>query len=204
VEVDRELVEAAQAGDRLALEELVRLTHRGVYTCALRLVGNPDDAADVTQDVYLRVVRKLGGFRHEASFTTWLNRVTTNVAMSALKRRTRRVTVEGGTVPAEARDLAPDPAERAESVALARRLERLVARLPETQRQVLVLRDIYGQSTDEVADAMGISPGAVKVRLFRARERLKADLEAAEGGQVVALTGRRRSAATRSGGGRRT
>ena len=204
MEVDRELVEAAQAGDRLALEELVRLTHRGVYTCALRLVGNPEDAADVTQDVYLRVVRKLGGFRHEASFTTWLNRVTTNVAMSALKRRTRRITVEGGTVPAEARDLAPDPAERAESVALARRLERLVARLPETQRQVLVLRDIYGQSTDEVADAMGISPGAVKVRLFRARERLKADLEAAEGGQVVVLTGRRRGAATRSGGGRRS
>jgi RNA polymerase sigma-70 factor (ECF subfamily) len=204
VEVDRELVEAAQAGDRLALEELVRLTHRGVYTCALRLVGNPDDAADVTQDVYLRVVRKLGGFRHEASFTTWLNRVTTNVAMSALKRRTRRITVEGGAVPAEARDLAPGPAERAESVALARRLEQLVARLPETQRQVLVLRDIYGQSTDEVADAMGISPGAVKVRLFRARERLKADLEAAEGGQVVVLTGRRRGAATRSGGGRRS
>jgi RNA polymerase sigma-70 factor (ECF subfamily) len=204
VEVDRELVEAAQAGDRLALEELVRRTHRGVYTCALRLVGNPEDAADVTQDVYLRVVRKLGGFRHEASFTTWLNRVTTNVAMSALKRRTRRITVEGGTVPPEARDLAPDPAERAESIALARRLERLVARLPETQRQVLVLRDIYGQSTDEVADAMGISPGAVKVRLFRARERLKADLEAAEGGQVVALTGRRRGATTRSSGGRRS
>ena len=63
MEVDRELVEAAQAGDRWALEELVRRTHRSVYTCALRLVGNPDDAADVTQDVYLRVVRKLGGFR---------------------------------------------------------------------------------------------------------------------------------------------
>ena len=91
--MDRELVEAAQAGDRWALEELVRRTHRGVYTCALRLVGNPDDAADVTQDVYLRVVRKLGGFRHEASFYTWLNRVTTNVAMSSLKRRTRRFAV---------------------------------------------------------------------------------------------------------------
>jgi RNA polymerase sigma-70 factor, ECF subfamily len=204
LEVDRKLVEAAQAGDRLALEELVRRTHRSVYTCALRLVGNPDDAADVTQDVYLRVVRKLGGFRHEASFATWLNRVTTNVAMSALKRRTRRLSVEGGAVPPEARDLAPDPAERAETIALARRLEGLVARLPDTQRQVLVLRDIYGQSTDEVADAMGISPGAVKVRLFRARERLKAELEAAEGGQVVALNGRRRATASRSTGGRRS
>ena len=134
MEVDRELVEAAQAGDRWALEELVRRTHRSVYTCALRLVGNPDDAADVTQDVYLRVVRKLGGFRHEASFSTWLNRVTTNVAMSTLKRRTRRFAVEGAAVPADTRDPAPEPAERAESVALARHLERLVAELPEGQR----------------------------------------------------------------------
>jgi RNA polymerase sigma-70 factor (ECF subfamily) len=198
VEVDRELVEAAQAGDRWALEELVRRTHRSVYTCALRLVGNPDDAADVTQDVYLRVVRKLGGFRHEASFSTWLNRVTTNVAMSTLKRRTRRFAVEGAAVPADTRDPAPDPAERAEAGALARRLERLVGELPEGQRQVLVLRDIYGQSTEEVANAMGLTPGAVKVRLFRARERLKADLEAAEGGQVVALAGRRRATGRRS------
>jgi RNA polymerase sigma-70 factor, ECF subfamily len=192
VEVDRELVEAAQAGDRWALEELVRRTHRSVYTCALRLVGNPDDAADVTQDVYLRVVRKLGGFRHEASFSTWLNRVTTNVAMSTLKRRTRRFAVEGAAVPADTRDPAPEP------VALARRLERLVGELPEGQRQVLVLRDIYGQSTEEVANAMGLTPGAVKVRLFRARERLKAELEATEGGQVVALAGRRRASGRRS------
>ena len=179
MEVDRELVEAAQAGDRWALEELVRRTHRSVYTCALRLVGNPDDAADVTQDVYLRVVRKLGGFRHEASFSTWLNRVTTNVAMSTLKRRTRRFAVEGAAVPADTRDPAPEPAERAEAVVLARHLERLVADLPEGQRQVLVLRDVYGQSTEEVANAMGLTPGAVKVRLLRARERLKAVLEAA-------------------------
>ena len=198
MEVDRELVEAAQAGDRWALEELVRRTHRSVYTCALRLVGNPDDAADVTQDVYLRVVRKLGGFRHEASFSTWLNRVTTNVAMSTLKRRTRRFAVEGAAVPADTRDPAPEPAERAESVALARHLERLVAELPEGQRQVLVLRDVYGQSTEEVANAMGLTPGAVKVRLFRARERLKAALEATEGGQVVAIAGRRRASGRRS------
>jgi RNA polymerase sigma-70 factor, ECF subfamily len=198
VEVDRELVEAAQAGDRWALEELVRRTHRSVYTCALRLVGNPEDAADVTQDVYLRVVRKLGGFRHEASFMTWLNRVTTNVAMSTLKRRARRLAVEGAVVPPETRDPSPDPAERAETLALARRLERLVAELPAGQRQVLVLRDVYGQSTDEVADAMGLTAGAVKVRLFRARERLKAELESAEGGQVVVLSSRRRASGRRS------
>jgi RNA polymerase sigma-70 factor (ECF subfamily) len=180
MEVERELVEAAQAGDRSAMSELVRTTHRLVYTQALRLLGNPEDAADVTQDVYLRVVRKLGGFRHEASFTTWLSRVTTNVAMSTLTRRSRRLSVEGAALEDDVSEPGADPADRSDSIALAARLETLVAALPEGQRQVLVLRDVYGLSTDEVASTMNLSPGAVKVRLFRARERLKAQLEAAE------------------------
>jgi RNA polymerase sigma-70 factor (ECF subfamily) len=190
MEVDRRLVEAAQAGDQDAMAELVRVTHRSVYTQALRLLGNPEDAADVTQDVYLRVVRKLGGFRHEASFTTWLSRVTTNVAMSTLSRRSRRLSIEGGVQPEDVADPAADPADRSELIALAAQLEGLVQALPEGQRQVLVLRDVYGLSTEEVASTMGLTPGAVKVRLFRARERLKAQLETADGG-VVALNGRR-------------
>jgi RNA polymerase sigma-70 factor (ECF subfamily) len=196
MEVDRRLVEAAQAGDREAMSELVRATHRGVYSQALRLLGNPEDAADVTQDVYLRVVRKLGGFRHEASFTTWLARVTTNVAMSTLTRRSRRVAVEGASFDGQAESVAEpdaDPADRSEAIELAARLETLVQALPEGQRQVLVLRDVYGMSTEEVARQMGLTPGAVKVRLFRARERLKAQLEATETTEdgVVPLDARR-------------
>jgi RNA polymerase sigma-70 factor (ECF subfamily) len=197
MEVDRTLVEAAQAGDREAMSELVRVTHRGVYSQALRLLGNPEDAADVTQDVYLRVVRKLGGFRHEASFTTWLARVTTNVAMSTLTRRSRRAAVEGAFADGVAESVAEpdaDPADRSDAIALAARLEALVAALPEGQRQVLVLRDVYGMSTEEVAQQMGLTPGAVKVRLFRARERLKAQLEATETAEdgVVPLDPRQR------------
>ena len=192
MEVDRELVQAAQAGDQEAMAELVRVTHRSVYTQALRLLGNPEDAADVTQDVYLRVVRKLGGFRHEASFSTWLSRVTTNVAMSALTRRSRRVGLEGAGVPEDLSDASADPAERSEAIALAARLEFLVAQLPAGQRQVLVLRDVYGLSTEEVAGAMGLTPGAVKVRLFRARARLKSQLEASDG-EVVPLSHHRRA-----------
>ncbi|HKE98524.1 MAG TPA: sigma-70 family RNA polymerase sigma factor [Actinomycetes bacterium] len=191
MEADRELVEAAQAGDRQAMSELVRVTHRAVYTQALRLLGNPEDAADVTQDVYLRVIRKLGSFRHEASFATWLSRVTTNVAMSTLSRRSRRLVAEGGAPPEELADPGADPADRSDALALAARLESLVQALPEGQRQVLVLRDVYGLSTEEVASTMGLSPGAVKVRLFRARERLKSQLEATER-DVVPLDGRRR------------
>lgn len=197
MEVDRQVVEAAQAGDREAMAALVRATHRGVYAQALRLVGNPEDAADVTQDVYLRVVRKLAGFRHEASFTTWLSRVTTNVAMSMLSRRSRRVAVEGSDLGEDLADLDADPAERSEALALAARLEDLVQALPEGQRQVLVLRDIYGLTTEEVASAMGLTPGAVKVRLFRARERLKGQLEAVEAGAVPLVPRRRRSGGRR-------
>jgi RNA polymerase sigma factor (sigma-70 family) len=197
MEVDRQVVEAAQGGDREAMAELVKATHRGVYAQALRLVGNPEDAADVTQDVYLRVVRKLGGFRHEASFTTWLSRVTTNVAMSMLSRRSRRVALEGNELVEDLPDLDADPAERSEALALAARLEDLVQALPEGQRQVLVLRDIYGLTTEEVASAMGLTPGAVKVRLFRARERLKGQLEAVEAGAVPLVPRRRRSGGRR-------
>jgi RNA polymerase sigma-70 factor (ECF subfamily) len=197
MEVDRQVVEAAQGGDREAMAELVRATHRGVYAQALRLVGNPEDAADVTQDVYLRVVRKLGGFRHEASFTTWLSRVTTNVAMSMLSRRSRRVALEGSDLGEDLPDLDADPAERSEALALAASLEDLVQALPEGQRQVLVLRDIYGLTTEEVASAMGLTPGAVKVRLFRARERLKGQLEAVEAGAVPLVPRRRRSGGRR-------
>lgn len=198
MEVDRKLVEAAQAGDRDALAELVRITHRSVYTQALRLVGNSEDAADVTQDVYLRVVRKLDGFRHEASFTTWLSRVTTNVAMSTLSRRSRRIAVEGAQAPEEVPDASTDPAERSETIALAARLDALVQALPDGQRKVLVLRDVYGLSTEEVATTMGLTAGAVKVRLFRARERLKEQLEALEAGAVPLVPRRRRSRGRRS------
>src|SRR4030095_10890810 len=111
--------------------------HRAVSTQALRLLGNPEDAADVTQDVYLRVIRKLGSFRHEASFTTWLSRVTTNVAMSTLTRRSRRLTAEGAAPSEDLPAPGADPAERAQALALAARLDTLVQALPEGQRQVL-------------------------------------------------------------------
>ncbi len=192
MEVNRGVVEAAQAGDAEAMSTLVRATHRSVYTQALRMLGDPEDAADATQDVYLRVVRKIGGFRHEASFPTWLSRVTVNVVMSMLRRRSRRLSVEGGTMPDEAPQPGSDPADRAASLALAARLDPLVQGLPEGQRQVLVLRDVYGLSTDEVAGLLGLTSGAVKVRLFRARERLKRQLEAAgpDEAEVVPLSRR--------------
>src|SRR6266496_3163201 len=87
--VTHELLAACRRGDREAFEEVVRRTHRHVYTQALRLVGDPQEAEDVAQEAYLRVYRGLAGFRGDAQFETWLYRIVANAAMSHLRRRGR-------------------------------------------------------------------------------------------------------------------
>src|SRR5919198_3002329 len=87
--VSHELLAACRRGDRDAFEEVVRRTHRHVYTQALRLVGDRQDAEDVAQEAYLRVFRGLAGFREEAQFETWLYRIVANAAMSYLRKKGR-------------------------------------------------------------------------------------------------------------------
>src|SRR5919204_1564774 len=87
--VSPELLAACRRGDRRAFEELVRLTHRRVYALAYRLVEDRSDAEDVAQEAYLRMFRGLAGFREEAQFETWMHRIVTNCAMTALRRRGR-------------------------------------------------------------------------------------------------------------------
>lgn len=170
-----ELVSAARRGEPGAFEEVVRSTHRQAYTLALRLVGDRQEAEDVTQDAFLRAYRGLAGFRGEARFETWLYRIVANTAMSHLRRRGRF-----GTLLAEQDE---DPAEPAAEVLIEDRavdrdaLTRALDALPPGMRSVVVLKDVYGLSCLEVGEAMGISEGAVKVRLHRARRRMKATLD---------------------------
>jgi RNA polymerase sigma-70 factor (ECF subfamily) len=168
--VSRELLEACRRGDPEAFEELVERTHRQVYTLAYRLVGDRQEAEDVVQEAYLRVYRSLRGFRGDARFETWLYRIASNTAMTHLKRRGRfgELLPEGDDV----RLLEPEvrepeePPERDE-------VKRALMALPVTQRTVVVLKDVYGFSCQEIGEQIGISEGAVKVRLHRARRRLK-------------------------------
>jgi RNA polymerase sigma-70 factor, ECF subfamily len=168
------------------MDALVRGTYADVYALCRRLLGDPADAADATQEVYLRVVRSVLAFRGEAAFGTWLHRVTVNVCLTAL---TRRGDARGRGQAASAAEFLPDdlvsddagPEERAERADLAARTARALAALPEDARQVVVLRDVQGLSTKEAAAVLGISEGAVKVRLHRAHVRLRA-LVAQEGG----------------------
>lgn len=173
--IEAELVEACRRGDAAAFESLVRQTQRAVYSMVYRIVGNHDDAADVAQEVYLKTWRNLPGYRGEAAFTTWLYRVASNAAISHLRRRGRLAE------PYEAERLPmPIVDDKSQERVDADEVERALDRLPASYRAVLVLKEMYDYSIEEVAKQMGITPGAVKVRLFRARNRLAREL-AAEG-----------------------
>ncbi len=168
--VSRELLNRCRRREAGAFEELVERTHRQVYTLAHRLMGDRYEAEDVAQDVYLRVYCSLRGFRGDAAFETWLYRITSNVAMRHLRRRSRfgdpnEDPTELVRIPPATPDV--DEAEVGDEV------RRALSMLTPGQRAVLVLRDVYGFSTADVATQMGTTEGAVKVRLHRARRAMK-------------------------------
>lgn len=173
--IQADLVERCKGGDERAWAELVEITYRDVYTLCLRILGNTQDASEATQDAYLKAWRGLHGFRGDAMFETWLYRVATNAALSKHRGRRRRQAHESG-IDDELLMQLPDP-RSVEATAGARievkALEDALARLPEQHRTAIVLRDVYEMSIEEIAQHLGISQTAAKVRVHRARKRLK-------------------------------
>lgn len=172
-----QLVEAARHGDHDAFEELVRQTHAGTYALARRLVTDPDDARDVAQEAYLRAFRSIRKFRGDAQFSTWMHRITANCASTYLSRKRRHrhdELDEEVSVP----DTNPDrdPVAQADARLLRDRLEVAVADLAPRLRAVVVLRDLYDFNHAEIADHLGISESAAKVRLHRARRQLRTQI----------------------------
>jgi RNA polymerase sigma-70 factor (ECF subfamily) len=176
LDVPGRVIEACKRGEPEAFEELIALTHREVYSLSMRLMGNPDDAAEATQETYLKLLRSIRSYRGEAKFSTWLYQVTSSVAVSMLRRRARQRL----DVPLDDRDWATlaapssgEPAEQIEQRQMSQRLEAALAELPAGYRTVVVMKDVYGFHLEEIGKQLGISEGAAKVRLFRARQRLK-------------------------------
>ena len=174
-------MDAARRGDAGAPEQLVQATWQSTYTLAYRLTGNEQDALDVTQEAYLRAFRGLPRFRGEARFSTWLYRVTANCAsnLMASKRRSShdRLDPEGEGFAAMA-DWRPEHDPEAAASACDERalLAEALMRLPWRLREVVVLRDVYDLPHRSIAAQVGISEAAAKVRLQRARKRLRDDL----------------------------
>jgi RNA polymerase sigma-70 factor, ECF subfamily len=170
-----QLVGAARSGDRSAFDELVRRTHVDTYTLALRLTADEEDARDVVQESYLRAWRGLANFRGDAQFSTWMYRITANTAYSTVKRRRRHRVEPLDPVLEEPIELHPDlqPEEAAESSMLLDRLAIALEELPPKLRVLVVLKDVYGLSHEEIAEELGISVAAAKVRLHRGRRKLR-------------------------------
>ncbi len=175
---EAEAVRRAQHGDAIAFKQLYQFHSRHIYNLFLRMVANPTEAEDLTQEAFLRVFRKISTFRGESAFSTWLHRVALNVALMHLRRKSLvETSLDEMTAPDADRG---EPGKEVGGPDLSLtwlvdrvNLERAVAQLPPTCRMVFVLHDIQGFKHREIAGMMGWSVGTSKVQLHRAHMRLR-------------------------------
>jgi RNA polymerase sigma-70 factor (ECF subfamily) len=174
----------------------VRATSPDCYALALRLVGDEDDARDVLQETYLRAFRSLRKFRGDSAFGTWLHRITVNCSATlvAKRRRTAHVELDDDIEVPETRS-ERDPETAAGTADERERLVEALAGLPDQMRMVVVLKDVYDLPHEAIARELGISQTAAKVRLHRARRRLREQLFPPAGTAVGPSRSRMRSTA---------
>ncbi len=181
---DVELVAACRSGDASAFECLVRRHQKVMLNLAYRVVGNYEEACEVTQDAFVAAYKGLASFRGDARFSTWLTTITLNHARNALTRIAARRRHEAYSLDAkhgtdeenfhqEPPSTAPSALELLETQAIRQRIEKCIAELPVDFREVLVLRDIQDHSYEEIGGLLKVREGTVKSRLFRAREGIK-------------------------------
>ncbi len=173
---DQALVDLAAGGGIEAFERLVRRHQSTIFNLIRSLVGPRNDIEDLAQEVFVRAYRYLATFRGETSFRSWLCRIAVNVTRSYHARRLqqRPVWIDGGEgTKASAVDTAADATSFEEKLIFRDAVLRALAALPETLREVVVLRDVQGFAYDEIAAALGIPLGTVESRIFRARQQLR-------------------------------
>ena len=170
---EAELIGAAQSGDRAAFDELVRRTFVDTFTLARRLTGNEEDARDVVQDAYLRAWQGIGKFRGEAQFSTWMYRITANAASTHVRKRRRHRTepLDDDLEPADVAARVASPRPRPSRPTRSDGSRRALDELPPKLRTVVVLKDVYDLSHEAIAEELGITVAAAKVRLHRARRQ---------------------------------
>ena len=176
---DMELLDAWKAGSKKALDTLFKRYERRIFAICLRMLGNPEIAADVAQDAFLRIYEGLRKFDGRARFSTWSVRVTLNCVYSYLRReRLRRHAAL--PEPGEGRDprsTEPAPHQRVEQTSLRRDIVAALGGIDLEARAILVLRDLQGLDYADIAEVIGTPIGTVKSRLFRARAALRGSLE---------------------------
>ena len=171
--VERGLVARAQQGDLVAFEELYRRNVGRVFALCCRLAGDGLQAEELAQDVFVRAWQKIGQFRGDSAFSSWLHPLTVNVALSerrSRRRRTARVMTTDDLTPFEKPGRAPGPEAGMD-------LDKALATLPPGARSVFVLHDVEGYRHQEIAELTGVAEGTSKAQLHRARRMLREALQ---------------------------
>lgn len=189
---DEELVTACRKGDASAFEGLVLRHQRMLFNVALRMTGSREDAADMVQDAFIAAWKRLGEFRGEARFSTWVTAIVVNLSRNRIRQnsiREQRVAYSlNAPLPECEGEIHPDPPgkgptalEQLEEAELRQMVQRCIDKLEQGFREVLVLRDMQEMSYEEVGTALQLREGTVKSRLFRARDAVKECLRRAVG-----------------------
>lgn len=184
---DLDLARIAAAGDMGAFEELYKRHHRRVYSVCLRMLQNTSEAEDLTQDVFIQLYRKIGSFRGDSAFTTWLHRMTVNQVLMHFRKRTvkfEKTTEEGETpdqmVPGT---MNPNKMQIVDKIAI----DSAINQLPAGYKNVFVLHDVEGFEHEEVARILGCSVGTSKSQLHKARLKLQKLLKKQANPRLVGL-----------------
>ncbi|MGI6684658.1 MAG: RNA polymerase sigma factor [Bacillota bacterium] len=201
---DEELVRKSQKGDIDAFEQLISKYQQKIYNIAYRLMGNSHDAYDLAQEALIKVYKSIGNFRLDASFSTWVYHIVTNVCRDELRKRSRHqvssldepVTLHDGEVYKEVADFSNCPEYAYEQKESEEYIQKLISSLNPDYRIVVVLREMMGFSYDEIAQELNITLGTVKSRLNRARKYLKDRIleDREQTPTITRLTGERRKA----------
>lgn len=179
-EEEYELVLRVQSGDGDSFEKLVLDNQTRVYNLALRMVGNEDDAFDMSQEAFIKAFNSIDSFRGDSRFSVWMYRLTTNVCLDFLRSRNRKshsslTCFDDGEEDGRELDI-PDERFSPETVSEKKELRQAVIRglkkLPPDYRAILLLREIDGLSYEEIAGVLSLEAGTVKSRIFRARKKL--------------------------------
>jgi RNA polymerase sigma-70 factor (ECF subfamily) len=176
VERDEDLVRRFRAGESEAFTELVQRHQQRVYSLCLRVLGDHEAAADVAQETFLTVLRKLDGFRGDAAFTTWLHRVAVNACYDELRKRKRRPMLHVATRDGPEHEPGPPAIDHADEVAGTRDVAAALTSIPEEFRVAVVLADVQDMAYERIAQVLDVPIGTVKSRVHRGRLALASAL----------------------------
>ena len=178
-EEEMQIIAQVLDGDTNAFEALVNDQKKIVYNLALRMVGNEEDAYDLSQDAFLKAFTGLSSFRGDCKFSSWLYKLTTNLCLDFIRKRNRHKVIpltfedeDGESEYLEIPDETYAPEPRTEQKQLRESVREGLNKLPPQQREILVLREIGGLRYDEISRQLNIEEGTVKSRIFRARKKL--------------------------------